>query len=411
MSLVATVRPAAARVAAGGRLLGPAFVAAIAYVDPGNVATNITGGARYGYLLLWVVVAANLLAGLVQYLSAKVGLVTGRSLPELIADRLPGPLRWAFWLQAELVVVATDLAEVIGGAVGLRLLCGVPLLTGGVVTGVVSTLLLTVRGSGQQRFERLMTVLLLVVGAGFLAGLIRQPPDLGGTVSGLVPHLADTGSLLLAVGILGATVMPHAVYLHSALARDRHAGTDGPARRRALVGTRVDVGLAMLVAGSINAAMLLLAAAALGDANGTDDLTGAHAAIGRALGGGAALLFAVALLASGLASTCVGSQAGMVVMDGLLHRRLPMAVRRVVTLLPALVLLAVGLQPTTALLVSQVVLSFGIPFALVPLTLLASSRRLLGAHANHPATTALTVLVTAAVVALNAALIVLTLRG
>jgi manganese transport protein len=388
-------------------LLGPAFVAAVAYVDPGNVATNVTAGASYGYLLVWVIVAANLMAGLVQYLSAKLGLVTGQSLPEAVRDRLPRPLRWAYWGQAELVAIATDVAEVIGGAIALQLLYELPLLAGGVITGMVSMALLAVQDRrGQRPFERTITGLLVVVAVGFFASLIASPPDAGGVVNGLVPRFDGADTVLLAAGMLGATVMPHAVYLHSALARDRHGHPTGAARRRLLAVTRVDVAVAMLLAGSVNVAMVVAAASTLSGRDGVETLPGAHAGLEQTLGVVVATLFAVGLLASGFASTSVGCYAGAVIMQGLLRRRVPLLVRRLATLVPALVILAVGVEPTWALVLSQVVLSFGVPFALLPLVWITAR---LKENANHRWTTILAGAATALIVALNLTLIVLTL--
>ncbi len=398
-------------------LLGPAFVAAIAYVDPGNVATNTSAGARYGYLLLWVVVTANLVACLVQYLSAKLGLVTGRSLPEVVRERLDARgrgrgFRIAYWVQAEIVAMATDLAEVIGGAIALGLLFDLPLLLGGLITGVVSTVVLLVGDRrGQQRFEQIVTTMLVVLSVGFVAGLFVAPPDPGGLIAGLVPRFSDSGSVLLAAGVLGATVMPHAVYLHSALARDRHGRTDpGPHRRHLLAVTRVDVVLALLVAGAVNAAMMMLGATTLEVAD-AESLEGVHAALRVTVGPVVATLFAVALLLSGLASTSVGCYAGSVIMDGLLRIRVPLLTRRVVTMVPALVLLASGADPTLALILSQVVLSFGIPFALVPLVRLTASRTVMGDDANHPVTTVAAVIIAGGIVTLNIVLVVLTVSG
>jgi manganese transport protein len=382
-------------------LLGPALVAAAAYVDPGNVASNTAAGARYGYLLVWVVVAANLMAGLVQYLSAKLGLLTGQSLPEVLADRLPRAGRYAYWVQAEVVTMATDLAEVLGGALALALLFDLPLLWGGVVTTVVSMLLLALR---TRRFERVVIGMLAVVAVGFVAGLFVAPPDPGATAAGLVPAFAGGDSVLLAAAMLGATVMPHAVYAHSALVRDRH-GQAGPAL---LAATCTDVTLALLVAGAVNLSLLLLGATALdGDAR-TGTIEGVHAAIGDHLGAGVALLFAIGLLCSGFASTAVGSYAGAVVMGGLLRRRVPMVARRVVTAVPALVVLALGVDPTAALILSQVVLSFGIPLALIPLVVLTSSRAVQGADSNRAGVVVAAVVVCVAIVGLNLTLLALT---
>ncbi|NLU73344.1 Nramp family divalent metal transporter [Streptomyces sp. HNM0575] len=393
-------------------LLGPAFVAAVAYVDPGNVATNVSAGAEFGYLLLWVVVAANLMAVLVQYLSAKLGLVAGASLPHLLGRHLPRSGRLLYWVQAEAVAMATDIAEVVGGAIALQLLFDLPLLAGGLVTGVVSTLILLVKDrSGQSAFEHTVLAFLAVIAVGFVAGLVIEPPA-ADAADGLMPAFQGAGSVLLAAGILGATVMPHAVYLHSALTHDRHGHLPERTRRTLLLrATRWDVGLSMIIAGSINAAMLLLAAGELRGVAGTSTLAGAHSAVTASLGTAVGVLFALAMLASGLVSTSVGCYAGAVIMDGLVHRRIPLLLRRTLTLLPALALLATGADPTRILVVSQVVLSFGIPFALVPLVWLTSRRRWMATSANHPLTTMVAALVTAVVVVLNALLLWLLATG
>ena len=394
-------------------LLGPAFVASIAYVDPGNVAANVSAGAQYGFLLVWVIVVANVMAGLVQYLSAKLGLVTGRSLPESVADHTRMPTRIAYWLQAELVAMATDLAEVVGGAIALYLLFDLPLLVGGVITGVVSLLLLAVQNvRGQRVFELVITGLLLVIAIGFLTSLAVQPPSAADVASGLVPRFDGPESILLATAMLGATVMPHAVYLHSGLARDRHGRPEaGAARRRILRITRYDVGIAMLIAGAVNLAMLLVAATNLQGIKDTDSIEGAYTAVQGTLGPTVALFFAVGLLASGLASTSVGAYAGAMIMQGLLRRTYPLLLRRLVTLIPALVVLAIGVDPSRALVLSQVVLSFGIPFALVPLVRLTADRSLMGDDVNHRVTTALGWTVAAIISVLNVVLIYLTVTG
>jgi manganese transport protein len=394
-------------------LLGPAFVASIAYVDPGNVAANVSAGAQYGFLLVWVIVVANVMAGLVQYLSAKLGLVTGRSLPESVADHTRMPTRIVYWLQAELVAMATDLAEVVGGAIALYLLFDLPLLVGGVITGVVSLLLLAVQNlRGQRIFERVITGLLLVIAIGFLTSLAVEPPSAADVAGGLVPRFDGPESILLATAMLGATVMPHAVYLHSGLARDRHGQPEaGAARRRMLRITRYDVGIAMLIAGAVNLAMLLVAATNLQGIEDTDSIQGAYAAVKGTLGPTVALFFAVGLLASGLASTSVGAYAGAMIMQGLLRRSYPLLLRRLVTLIPALVVLAIGVDPSRALVLSQVVLSFGIPFALVPLVRLTADRSLMGDDVNRRVTTALGWTVAAIISVLNVVLIYLTVTG
>jgi manganese transport protein len=399
------------RLRAGSRLLGPAFVAAVAYVDPGNVATNTAAGATYGYLLLWVLVGATLMAGLVQYLSAKVGWLTGRSLPALVGDRNRPWLRRAFWVQAEIVAVATDLAEIVGGSVALSLLFGLPVVAGAVVTTVVSTALLLLQSRRRQKlFERVVTGLLAVVAVGFLAGLVLDPPDPLQAIGGLVPRLAGADSALLAVGMLGATVMPHAVYLHSALVGDRHGRARSDDADAVLRGVRLDVTLAMVLAGAVNVGMLLVAATTL---TGLEiaSLPDAVHGIGDRLGPAVATLFALGLLASGLASTSVGGYAGAVITEGLLHKRIPLLVRRLMTAGPALVLLALGLDPTGLLITSQVVLSFGIPFALVPLVRIAADRQLMHLAPTGRNVIRLAWVVVGIVVALNATLVVLTLVG
>ena len=401
------------RVRPGWFLLGPAFVAAVAYVDPGNVAANVSAGAQYGFLLVWVILVANVMAGLVQFLSAKLGLVTGRSLPEAVADHSRTRTRIAYWLQAELVAMATDLAEIVGGAIALFLLFDLPLLVGGVITGAVSLGLLAIQNRrGQRIFERVITGLLLIIAIGFLTSLFVAPPPAGEVAGGLVPKFAGAESVLLAAAMLGATVMPHAVYLHSGLARDRHGHpAAGPDRKRLLRITKYDVCLAMLVAGAVNLAMLLVAATNLQGMDSTDSIEGAHAAVSSQLGPTVALFFAIGLLASGLASTSVGAYAGAMIMSGLIKRSYPLLVRRLITLIPALVILAIGVDPSRALVLSQVVLSFGIPFALIPLIRLTSNRALMGADINHRVTTALGWLVAGVITVLNVVLIYLTVRG
>ncbi|MDR6973067.1 Nramp family divalent metal transporter [Leifsonia shinshuensis] len=407
----ARVRPAVgARVLL---LLGPAFVAAIAYVDPGNVAANLTAGARYGYLLVWVLVAANAIAVFVQYQSAKLGIVTGRSLPELLGERLGTGTRRAYWVQAELVAAATDIAEVIGGAIALNLLFGLPLPIGGLVVGIVAIGILAIQSRrGQRPFEAVILGLLGVIAVGFLAGLFVSPVDWGAAVGGLVPRFDGAETVLLAAGMLGATVMPHAIYLHSALARDRHGPPGDPGRVRTLLhATRVDVALALVLAGAVNIAMLLVAASALGGVDGTDTIEGAYHAISSALGPAIGVIFAVGLLASGLASSSVGSYAGATIMGGLLKLRIPLLARRIATLVPAVVILALGADPTWALVLSQVFLSLGIPFAMIPLLRLTGSRAVMGESADRLWVRILGGAVAGLVVVLNLLLVGLTVAG
>lgn len=406
-------RPAPAKVWSRLLLLGPAFVAAIAYVDPGNVAANLTAGANYGYLLVWVLVAANAMAVLVQYQSAKLGLATGLSLPEILGKRLGTKRRRLYWAQAEIVAGATDMAEVIGGAVALNLLFGLPLLAGGLIVGVASMMLLALQSQrGQRSFEYAILVLLGIIAVGFVSGLFVNPPDAGSALGGLLPRFEGTDTVLLAASMLGATVMPHAIYLHSALARDRHGFSENPAVRTRLIrATRVDVVGALLLAGVVNISMLLLAATSLRGIEGTDTIAGAHAAVTSALGPAIGVVFAIGLLASGLASTSVGCYAGATIMGGLLKVRIPLLTRRVITLIPALIVLGAGVEPTLALVLSQVLLSFGIPFALIPLIRLTGKREVMGIHTDSTALKIAGWTSATLIVGLNIVLITLTVSG
>src|SRR3954463_15122152 len=371
-------------------LLGPAFVAAIAYVDPGNFATNFAAGSEYGYLLLWVIVAANITAMLIQSLSDKLGLATGRNLPEVCRDTFPRRVNIGLWVQAEFVAIATDLAEVIGGAVALYLLFGLPLPIGGWVTGVVAFGLLALQERGHRPFERAVAGLFAVIVVGFVVTLLRVPVEVGPLAAGLVPAFAGSESLLLAVGILGATVMPHVIYLHSALTSRRVVPSNDVEARRLYRYTKIDVVIAMSIAGLINMAMLVVAATVFHGSGifNVASLETAHRTLEPLLGSASSTLFALALLASGLSSSTVGTLSGQVVMQGFIDRQIPLFVRRLVTMLPALAVAAIGLDPSRTLIVSQVVLSFGIPFALIPLVWFTSRRDLMGALVNRKATTA-----------------------
>ena len=393
-------------------LLGPAFVAAIAYIDPGNFATNITAGSRYGYLLVWVVVVSNLMAMLIQYLSAKAGIATGRNLPELCRDHFRPRVTRGLWVQAEVVAIATDLAEVLGGAIALQLLFGLPLLTGGLITAAVAFGLLGVQSRGARPFEVAIVGMLLVVLLGFLYSLVAGGVDSGEVVAGLLPRFEGTDTVLLATGMLGATVMPHVIYLHGALTQGRYLRSTERERLGLLRSQRIDVVVAMSVAGVINLSMLLVAAKVLStQPTPVDTIEEAHAGLATVLGPTAALLFALALLASGSAASGVGTYSGQVVMQGFLRRRIPLVVRRLVTLTPAVVVIAAGVDPTRALVVSQVVLSFGIPFALIPLVLLTRRRDVMGALVNSRTTTIAAAVVAAVICVLNVTLIGLTLAG
>jgi manganese transport protein len=390
-------------------LLGPAFVAAVAYIDPGNFATNFSAGAEFGYALAWVIVAANLMAMLVQYLSAKVGVATGRDLPELCRAHLPRPACLGLWVQAELIAMATDLAEFVGAAVGLNLLFHVPLPAAGLITAVVAFGILALEQRGYRRFELAITALLAIVFCGFGYDLLAVGADPAGIAKGLIPRLPG-GSLLLAAGIIGATVMPHVVYLHSALTKSRVSCRDDAERRELLRFQRLDVIIALGGAGLVNLTMLFVAASLFHRTGAGDvgSIEAAHAGIAQLVGGGAALAFAVALLASGLSSSSVGTYAGQVVMQGFIGRRVPLFARRAITMLPALVVLGLGLPVTASLVISQVVLSFGIPFALVPLLLLTRRRDIMGALVNRRLTTATTIVIAALIITMNVYLLKLT---
>jgi manganese transport protein len=394
-------------------LLGPAFVAAVAYIDPGNFATNMAGGAKYGYLLVWVIVAANLMAMLVQYLSAKTGLATGRSLPELCRENFPRPVTFGLWIQAEAIAIATDLAEFVGAAIALNLLFGVPPLMAGFMTAVVAFAILALQTRGHRGFELVITGFLGIVFLGFLYDLTHVEVDGGAFAAGLIPGFAGTDSIMLAVGILGATVMPHVVYLHSALTSTRIATRDLDEKRQLLRFQRLDVLLALGIAGVINMTMLVVAAGLFHKAGltGVDSIEGAHEGMGKLIGGGAALAFAVALLASGLSSSSVGTFAGQVVMQGFINRQIPLFLRRGITMAPSLVVLGLGFAPSTTLVISQVVLSFGIPFALVPMILLTRRRDVMGGLVNRRATTALASVVAGLIISLNVFLLQQTFFG
>jgi manganese transport protein len=391
------------RIRLGVSMLGPAFVASVAYVDPGNFATNLQGGARFGYALLWVVLAANLMAMVVQYLSAKLGIATDHNLPELCRAQFPRWASWGLWIQAEIMAMATDVAEFLGAAIGLNLIFGVPLLVAGFITGVIAFGILGLQRHGYRRFELAIAALLGVVFAGFLYETIHIGPSAHLALKGFVPRLANGDAVYLAVGIIGATVMPHIIYLHSALTNGRIQVRDDTERRQVLGFERVDVIIALALAGLINLAMMAVFAKLFHTPalSGTSSLVTAHAEIGRLVGGGAALAFAVALLASGASSSSVGTYAGQIVMTGFIGVRIRLWVRRAVTMIPALVVLGLHVNATDALVLSQVVLSFGIPFALVPLVVLTSRKDVMGAQVNGRAMTVVAFGVAGLISALN----------
>ena len=387
--------------------LGPAFVAAVAYVDPGNFATNISGGAQYGYLLLWVVLAANLMAMLIQSMSAKLGIATGMNLAEVCRARFPRLAVLGLWVQAEVIAMATDLAEFVGAAIGLNLIFGIPLFPAGVITGIVAFGILALQSRGFRTFEIAIASLVGVIVASFAFETFLAKPSLQGVIGGLfTPRFADTESVLLAAGILGATVMPHVIYLHSALTQHRVIGKGADERTRIFRFERIDVIIAMSIAGLINMAMLVTAAAVFHSQGETvGDLDVAYRGLAEHLGSFAALVFGVALLASGLSSASVGTLAGQVVMQGFIRRRIPLFLRRAITMIPALAVLAAGVNASQALVVSQVVLSFGIPFALVPLLVFCTDPTLMGRLVNRRFTTVIAGIVVAIIIGLNAFLL------
>jgi manganese transport protein len=385
-------------------LLGPAFVASVAYVDPGNFATNFAAGAGYGYELVWVIVMANLMAILVQYLTSKAGLATGRSLPELCRERFGRRANLILWLQAEIVAMATDLAEFVGAAVGLNLIFGIPLLPAGLITAVVAFVILGLEQRGYRRFELAIIALLGLVGLGFLYVFFAVGgQDYGQIAAGFVPHLSGPGTLGLTVGIIGATVMPHVVYLHSALQKDRIRAADHKERKTLLNYNKWDCIIGLGIAGLVNLSMLCIAATLFHrpGMTGISDLGPIHAHLDQLVGGGAALAFGIALMASGLSSSSVGTYAGQIVMAGFMNWRIPLLVRRALTMLPSLIILALAVNTSQALVFSQIVLSFGVPFALIPLLLITRDRATMADMANRRLTNTLMLLTTVIITGLN----------
>jgi manganese transport protein len=384
--------------------LGPAFIACVAYIDPGNFATNIQGGSEFGYRLVWVIVLANLVALLIQQLSAKLGIATGRNLAEVCRERLPRRLVFGLWVQAEAVAIATDLAEFLGAAIGIHLLVGLPLFPSAVIAGGAAFALLELQRFGVRPLEAVVATLVGVIGVCYLAELWLAHPDYHQVAHhAITPEFGGHEAVLLSVGILGATVMPHVIYLHSALTQDRIVPETQAEARTLLRYTRIDVLIAMVIAGAINVAMLVVAASTF-FSHGlvhVASLETAHRTLEPILGPAAGGLFALALIASGLSSSAVGTLSGQVVMQGFVRRRIPIVVRRLATMIPAFIVIGIGLDPTRTLIVSQVVLSFGIPFALIPLVAFTSKRSVMGEFANARLTTAVASVVAVAIVLLN----------
>ena len=382
--------------------LGPAFIAAVAYIDPGNYATNISAGSRYGYLLLWVIAASNLMAVLIQAMSAKLGIATGKNLPEMCRQRFKRRTSIGLWIQGELIAMATDVAEFIGAALGLYLLFGILLFPAALLTGLGSFAILEMQRRGFRTLEAGISALVGVVVLAFGVQVFLAQPAAGPMLGGLVPGFQGAGSVLLSTGILGATVMPHAIYLHSALTQRRVVGRSQEDRKKIFRFEFIDIVMAMVVAGVINASMLITAAA-LFHAKGLDieDLDVAFNQFGNTIGPAAAILFGIGLLASGVSSSTVGTLSGQVIMQGFINYRIPLLLRRLITMTPALVIIALGVNPTKALVLSQVVLSFGIAFALIPLILFSSNRDLMGTLVNHRVTTVVAWIVSVLIIALN----------
>jgi manganese transport protein len=391
--------------------LGPAFIACVAYIDPGNFATNIAGGAKFGFTLVWVIVASNLMAMLIQTLSAKLGIATGRNLPEVCREQFSRRTSIGLWVQAELIAMATDLAEFLGAALGLKLLLGIPLFPAAVLTGVITFLILGLQRFGFRPLEAVITAFVAVIGVCYLAELWLAHPPLGTVAKhAVVPDFQGNESVLLAVGIIGATVMPHVIYLHSALTQHRIVPRNDEEARTLYKYTRVDVLIAMAIAGLINVSMLVVAATVFYGSGLTniESLEGAHRTLEPILGGASSVLFALALTASGLSSSTVGTMSGQVVMQGFIRRRIPLWVRRLVTMIPAFVVIGIGADPSRTLVLSQVVLSFGIPFALIPLVLFTSKREIMGVLVNRRLTIGAAVVIAAVISGLNVFLLVQT---
>lgn len=381
-------------------ILGPAFVASVAYVDPGNFATNFAAGAQFGYQLVWVILMANLMAIMVQYLTSKAGLFTGKSLPELCHDRFGRKSNGFLWFQAEIVAMATDLAEFVGAAIGLYLIFGIGLFPAGIITAIVAFGILALEERGYRKFELAIIALLSLIAMGFLYTFFAVgDQDYKALAEGVIPSLGSTEALALAVGIIGATVMPHVVYLHSALQKNRIRPTNKHEMRTLLKYNRLDCFIGLGIAGLVNLSMLCIAAALFNvpGLSQIDDLINIHGELGTLVGGGAALAFGVALMASGFSSSSVGTYAGQVVMSGFMGWRIPLALRRAITMAPALLILALGVNTTQALVYSQIVLSFGIPFALIPLIIITRDKKIMGDMVNRTITT-ITVSIFAAII-------------
>jgi manganese transport protein len=394
--------------------LGPAFIASVAYVDPGNFATNIQGGAQFGYMLLWVIIGSNIMAMLVQTLSAKLGIATGKNLAEICREHFPKPVVWAMWVLMELVAMATDLAEFLGAALGFNLLLGVPLWIAGILTAVATFLILGFERYGFRSLEAIITAFVGVIAIAYVVETVLDKPDwLLVLNSAVIPRFSGTESILLATGILGATVMPHAIFLHSALTQNRIVVRKPKLMQKLFRYEQIDVFIAMGAASLINAAMLIMAASTFHRSGMTSvgTIEQAYITLEPLLGKAASWVFGLSLLASGLSSASVGTMAGQVIMQGFLHIEIPVWIRRLVTMVPSLIVIFIGLDPTRTLVISQVCLSFGLPFAIIPLVYFTANKKFMGILVNRKLTTLAATLVAAIIVGLNFFLVVNTVAG
>lgn len=401
------------RIATTWLFAGPAVVASIAYIDPGNFATNIQAGARYGYSLLWVVLAANLIAMLFQALSAKLGIVTGKNLAELSRAYFPQPIPIFMWIASEIAAMATDLAEFLGGSIGLSLLFGMSLLSGMAATAIITYAILMFGGTRFRRIELSIGAFVAIIGICYLIELLIVPVDWGATGRGLItPQIADADALMIAVGIVGATVMPHAIYLHSALTQSRTLLSSDEERERVLRFSNREVVFALCVAGGINLAMVIMAAAAFNSGHSdVAEIETAYHTLSPLLGAGAATAFLISLLASGISSSVVGTMAGQIILQGFVRRRIPIWLRRLVTMAPAFVVVAMGVGATKALVVSQVILSLTLPVPMIALIILSSDRLIMGRFANGRLTRVFATVSASLVLLLNAVLLYETIFG
>jgi manganese transport protein len=391
--------------------IGPAFIASVAYIDPGNFATNIQAGSEYGYMLLWVILVSNIMAILIQSLSAKLGIATGKNLPEISREHFPRSVSIGLWIQGELIIMATDLAEFIGAALGLHLLSGLAILPSALITAVASFLILELQRKGYRPLEAVIAGMVFLVVMAFGLQVFFAQPEAGPLVKGLfTPKFQGTNSILLAAGILGATVMPHAIYLHSALTQKRIVGNTQQQRKQIFKLEFIDILIAMIIAGAINASMLIVASALFNKNHlKITDLTIAHDQLGNLIGPFAAVLFGAGLLIAGLSSSSVGTMSGDVIMQGYIQKRIPIYIRRLVTMAPPLIIIILGVDPTKALILSQVILSFGISFALIPLIVFTSNQNIMGTLVNSKVVTYAAWVISALIIALNLFLLYQTL--